>query len=84
MSPEVISVRKVCKGVTGMVGIKATVQYLDQEPEATMFYGYPKEYGPVVMEWHGINGRTQVFVSDAGRHGAFGTQWVRNFYAERA
>lgn len=66
-------------GVAGQISYSVPVIYPDEPTETITFVG--SAYGgPVVMVCP--DGR-QVFVTDPGRHGAFGPAWVRSFFADR-
>jgi hypothetical protein len=75
------TVSKVTKhaGVAGQFSVTAEVTYEGEAPERIEFVG--STYGgPVVMV---TPGGKQVFVTDPGRHGTFGTAWVERFFADR-
>lgn len=62
-------------GIAGQFAVSVDVTYQGEDPMHVTFTG--SVYGgPVVMD----NGRHQVFVTDPGRFGEFGTEWVRRFY----
>lgn len=64
-------------GVAGQVSYSVDVTYPYEAPETITFIG--SVYGgPVVMVTP--NG-AQTFVSDPARHGTFGPEWVRRFFA---
>lgn len=76
-TPTIISVRRT-NGVAGQVSFTAQVQYPSEPVETVTFVGQIGEYGPVVMippSGH------QIFVTDPGRHGVFGPEWVQRFFA---
>lgn len=61
-------------------GIAGQVAYSAKMPDGTAitFYGSEVYGGPVVME---INGH-QAFVTDPGRFGDFGREWVERFLSD--
>jgi len=62
------------RGIAGQFSITADAQYEGEEPRRIEFVG--STYGgPVVM----ILGDVQTFVTDPGRFGEFGPDWVRRF-----
>jgi hypothetical protein len=63
-------------GIAGQFAVSAEVQYEGEEMRTVTFIG--STYGgPVVMETeHG-----QTFVTDPGRFGEFGIDWVQRFFA---
>lgn len=61
-------------GIAGQFAIRATVQY-DDEPARDVTFVGSSYGGPVVMQSAGH----ETFVSDPGRFGTFGTEWVRRF-----
>jgi hypothetical protein len=63
-------------GIAGQVQYTTDVTYPDEPPRAVSFVGYPAG-GPVVM----LSGDSQTFVTDPGRFGKFGPDWVRRFFA---
>lgn len=72
---EVQSIRKH-RGVAGAVAYEATVTYPGEDARLVTFHG--SAYGgPVVM----VAGGHQTFVTDPGRFGEFGEEWVRRFFA---
>ena len=61
-------------GIAGQFEVSAVVQYPEEEKRTVSFVG--SSYGgPVVMR----SGSFEVFVSDPGRFGDFGTSWVKRF-----
>jgi hypothetical protein len=65
------------QGVAGQVAYIARVEYENEAQSVVTFVG--SEYGgPVVM----VTEHAQHFVTDPGRFGKFGPQWVRNFFAD--
>lgn len=75
VKPEVTNVKRHA-GIAGQFSVTASVQYPCEPPETIEFVG--SVYGgPVVMVSHGH----QTFVTDPGRFGEFGTEWVREFFA---
>lgn len=77
--PEVLNVKKQ-SGIAGQMSYSATVAYEGEEPSTCTFVG--SVYGgPVVMV---LPSGAQTFVTDAGRHGEFGPEWVRRFFSERS
>jgi hypothetical protein len=84
-SPHIYHVRKRA-GIAGQFQVDARVGYPDEAPRDVSFVG--SVYGgPVVMRWNTEDarwpeGRTvETFVTDPGRFGDFGTEWVRRFFA---
>lgn len=77
MSPTIHQVKKI-SGIAGQVQFNAAVQYPGEETEYVGFVGQAGESGPVVMI---LPSGAQVFVTDPGRHGEFGAEWVRRFFA---
>lgn len=68
--------------VMGFVRYAVDVTYGGEPPMRVAFQGVDKETGgTVVMMTPGNPGGT--FVSDPGRHGAFGAEWVRRFFIAR-
>lgn len=67
-------------GLAGQTQFTATVVYPDEGETYVDFVGAVGMVGPVVM----ITGQhnTQTFVTNPGRFGPFGKQWVRNFIHE--
>lgn len=64
------------KGVAGQFAVAATVAYPGEEPKTVEFVG--STYGgPVYM----VTDTFQTWVTDPGRFGDFGTDWVRRFFA---
>lgn len=75
-SPAVGKVSRL-NGPAGQIVCTVTVTYPDEEPRVVSFSG--SSYGgPVVM----ITDAGQTFVTDPGRFGEFGTEWVRRFFGE--
>ncbi len=67
----------LCSGVAGQISVTAEVTYPGEEPSTIGFFS--SVYGgPVVMAF----GETQTYVTDPGRFGEFGTDWVRRFFSE--
>ena len=63
-------------GVAGQFAIQCTVTYPGEEPKVVEFVG--SSYGgPVLM----VTETDQVWVTDPGRFGKFGTGWVKKFFA---
>lgn len=78
MAPTVERVARHA-GVAGQYSVTAEVTYPGEAPETITFVG--STYGgPVVMV---TPSGVQTFVTDPGRHGEFGVEWVRRFFAER-
>jgi hypothetical protein len=74
-SPHIHHVRKRA-GIAGQFQVDARVSYPDEAPRDVSFVG--SVYGgPVVM----VSDGREIFVSDPGRFGDFGTEWVRRFFA---
>ena len=75
-APTVLNIRKGA-GIAGQYEVTAQVQYDDEAPESITFVG--SVYGgPVVMV---TPTGAQTFVTEPERHGTFGTEWVRRFFA---
>jgi hypothetical protein len=75
-APHIYYVRKRA-GIAGQFAVDARVGYQDEAPRDVTFVG--SVYGgPVVMQSDG----RETFVSDPGRFGEFGTDWVRRFFGE--
>lgn len=73
-------VRRITKarGVAGALTFSAFVTYPGEAESVVTFHG--SVYGgPVVMETKTAG---QLFVTDPGRFGEFGEEWVRRFFAE--
>jgi hypothetical protein len=62
-------------GIAGQFSVTADVQYPD-EPTRTVEFVGSVYGGPVVMR----TDSTETFVSDPGRFGDFGPDWVRRFF----
>jgi hypothetical protein len=72
--PHIYSIRKQ-SGIAGQFAVKARVGYPDEPPRDLTFVG--SVYGgPVVMRTDAI----ETFVTDPGRFGEFGTEWVKRFF----
>lgn len=80
MAPTITTPKRT-NGVAGQIAYTTTVTYEDEAPRDVTFVG--NVYGgPVVMVTQASNGReTQTFVTDPGRFGDFGPEWVRRFFA---
>jgi hypothetical protein len=65
-------------GIAGQFSVSAEVTYPGELPEVVEFVGSTFG-GPVVMV---TPSGTQTFVTDPGRFGEFGPEWVRRFFAE--
>lgn len=77
-NPKVTDVKRHA-GVAGQFSVTATVTYPDEGSERIEFVG--STYGgPVLMRTPAGH---DLFVSDPGRHGEFGAEWVTRFFAER-
>lgn len=64
-------------GLAGQVSYSVEVTYPGESPSVATFVG--SVYGgPVVMV---MPSGAQVFVTDPGRHGPFGPEWVRRFFS---
>jgi len=70
---QVHNIRKRA-GIAGQFSVSADVEYPD-EPVRTIEFVGSVYGGPVVMRTAGI----ETFVTEPGRFGEFGTQWVRRF-----
>lgn len=66
-------------GVAGQVSYTVEVTHPGEDAESVTFVGSAFG-GPVVMITPAGH---QIFVTDPGRHGEFGTEWVRRFFEER-
>ena len=64
-------------GVAGQIGYSVHVTYPGERTKLITFVGNAYD-GPVVMV---LPSGTQTFVADPGRHGKFGPDWVRSFFA---
>lgn len=64
-------------GVAGQVSYSVTVTYPGEQPNVATFVG--SVYGGLVVMI--MPSGTQVFVTDPRRHGVFGPEWVRRFFA---
>jgi hypothetical protein len=68
------SIRKSA-GIAGQFSVTARVEYPGEGRSTVTFVG--SHYGgPVVMRTGGV----ETFVTDPGRFGEFGTDWVRRFF----
>jgi hypothetical protein len=65
------------RGVAGQVAYRVTVTYPGEDPRPSRFVGNVSG-GPVWAELGAMGG---VWVTDPGRFGEFGREWVRRFYA---
>ena len=65
-------------GIADQVAYSVNVTYQGEDSRRVTFVGYLHS-GPVIM----CSESAQTFATDPGRLGAFGPQWVRNFF-ERA
>lgn len=65
-------------GVAGQMSYSVSVSYPDEPASTVTFVGYPAAGGPVVMV---LPSGQQTFVTDPGRFGSFGPEWVRKFFA---
>jgi hypothetical protein len=63
-------------GIAGQFSVSAEVEY-PGEPLSVVTFTGSIYGGPVVMRTGGI----ETFVTDPGRFGDFGTDWVRRFFA---
>jgi len=70
-------IRKEC-GIAGHVAYSVTVTY-EGEPSSRVTFIGNVDGGPVIMVTPGNPRGT--FVSDPGRFGSFGPEWVRRFFA---
>ena len=76
-TPTVENVRRHA-GIAGQFSVTADVTYPGEDTSPVTFVG--STYGgPVVMVTP--NG-AQTFVTDPGRLGTFGVEWVRRFFGE--
>lgn len=72
--PTIHAIRKQA-GIAGQFAVTADVEYPDEPRRCVVFTG--STYGgPVVM----TTPRSEVFVTDPGRFGTFGEEWVRRFF----
>lgn len=78
MKPVVRNIKRKA-GVAGQFEVSAEVTYPGEAPEVYRFVGSTFG-GPVVAI--SPSGQ-QIFVTDHERHGEFGVEWVRRYYAER-
>ena len=74
--PTVTNVKRHA-GIAGQFKVTATVQYPGEEAATATFVGSVFG-GPVVMV---LPSGIETFVRDPERHGPFGTEWVRRFFA---
>jgi hypothetical protein len=75
-TPTIHSVKRHT-GIAGQYAVTADVSYPDEPRETVEFVG--SVYGgPVVMR---TPSGLETFVTDPGRFGEFGTEWVRRFFA---
>ena len=73
--PHIYWIRKQA-GIAGQFAVTARVGYTDEPPREVSFVG--SVYGgPVVMR----TGTLETFVTEPGRFGEFGLDWVRRFFA---
>lgn len=72
-SPQIHRVRRHA-GIAGQFSVSADVTYPD-EPQSNIEFVGSTYGGPVVMR----TGTLEAFVSDPGRFGKFGEDWVRRF-----
>ena len=74
-----VTIGKITKqsGVAGQVSYSVPVTYEDEDTHDVTFVGY-RDGGPVVMI---LEGGAQTFVTDPGRFGTFGPDWVRRFFS---
>jgi hypothetical protein len=63
-------------GIAGQFSVSATVAYPYEAPETITFIG--STYGGTVVMVTPYGAQT--FVTDPGRFGIFGTDWVRRFF----
>lgn len=74
VTPEVTNLKRR-KGMAGQFSVEVTVTHPGEEPRIIEFVG--SEYGgPVLM----VTQYGQTFVTDPGRFGTFGEDWVRKFF----
>jgi hypothetical protein len=74
VTPTVTKLKKI-NGVAGQFAVRATVAYPGEDPQVIEFVG--SAYGgPVLM----VTDAGQTWVTDPGRFGSFGTDWVRKFF----
>lgn len=78
-APTLDNIRRHGIGGLGQFSVSAEVTHPDEPTETITFVGNVTG-GPVVMVTPAGH---QVFVTDPGRHGAFGPDWVRSFFADR-
>lgn len=74
--PHIYFIRRHA-GIAGQFSVSARVGYPDEAPRDVEFIG--STYGgPVVMRTASV----ETFVTEPGRFGEFGVQWVRRFFEE--
>lgn len=74
-APHIYFIRETA-GIAGQLAVSARVGYPDESPRDVEFIG--SHYGgPVLM----LTGAVETFVTEPGRFGEFGTDWVRRFFA---
>lgn len=64
-------------GIAGQIEYSVSVTYPDEETFTASFIG--SVYGGPVVAIH--PGGHETFVTDPGRFGEFGVEWVRRFFA---
>lgn len=82
--PNVVSIRKV-GAIAGQITYQAKIKYPHEPVYTVLFHG--SAYGdgePIVMQWEsrGGAGEAQTFVTNPGRFGSFGPEWVRRFFSD--
>ena len=78
MKTELLNVKKTA-GLAGQVRYTAVVRYPGEDNSTVSFVG--SSYGgPVVMITEGWP--DGIFVTDPGRFGTFGPEWVKRFFGE--
>jgi hypothetical protein len=75
-TPVVEQIKKV-SAIAGQTQFNAKVRYPGEPSEIHGFVGMVGEYGPVVAISPAGH---QIFVTDPGRFGPFGKEWVERFY----
>lgn len=77
--PRVMNIKRHA-GIAGQFAVSASVAYPGEDAETVTFVGSTFG-GPVVMV---LPSGAEIFVTDPGRHGEFGTAWVERFFGGAA